>query len=179
MYVSDYRQAKLAEAGFVAKQQEAAGIVELANAEFVRKQKEAEGLIEMSKAYGAMADVLGGPQGLMQYLMIQSGTFENLAKANAQAINGLQPKITVWNTGSGGEAAGDTTAPIRNIMQSLPPLFSTIHDQTGMAPPSWLAQMPPQQGQQGNEVAPAEDLKAKNGFLANKAAGTARNGSTA
>ena len=39
----------------------------------------------------------------------------------------------------------DATAPIRNLFQSLPPLLSTIHDQTGMAPPSWLAQMPPQQ----------------------------------
>ena len=41
-----------------------------------------------------------------------------------------------------GDAAGDSTAPMRNIMQSLPPLLSTIHEQTGMAPPSWLAQMP-------------------------------------
>ena len=27
-------------------------------------------------------------------------------------------------------------------MQSLPPILSTIHEQTGMAPPTWLAQMP-------------------------------------
>lgn len=39
----------------------------------------------------------------------------------------------------------DPSAPIRNLFQSLPPLLSTIHDQTGMAPPSWLAQMPQQQ----------------------------------
>lgn len=41
-----------------------------------------------------------------------------------------------------GDASGDSTAPIRNIMQSLPPLLSTIQEQTGITPPSWLAQMP-------------------------------------
>lgn len=34
-------------------------------------------------------------------------------------------------------------APMRDIMQNLPPLLSTIHEQTGIAPPSWVAQMPP------------------------------------
>lgn len=29
-------------------------------------------------------------------------------------------------------------------MQNLPPLFSTIHEQTGIQPPSWMAQMPNQ-----------------------------------
>lgn len=53
----------------------------------------------MSKAYGALSDVLGGPQGFLQYMMIQNNTYEKLAKANGQAINGLQPKISVWNTG--------------------------------------------------------------------------------
>ena len=88
-----------------------------------------------------MSSVLGGPQGLLQYMMLQNSTYEKLAKANAQAINGLQPKITVWNTGENARESGDATAPIRNILQSLPPLLSTINDQTGIAPPSWLAKM--------------------------------------
>jgi len=128
-----------------------------AEAAFFTKRKEAEGLTAMAEAYGQMADVLGGPSGyvdpsplihqastnvcrLMQYLMLQNNTYEKLAKANATAINGLQPKITVWNTGEG--ASSDSTAPIRNLLQSLPPLLSTINEQTGIAPPSWLAQMP-------------------------------------
>lgn len=75
--------------------------------------------------------------------MIETGTYERLAKANALAVSGMQPKITTWNTGSAaGEA--DSAASIRNIMQSLPPLLSTIHDQTGIVPPSWIAQMPQQ-----------------------------------
>lgn len=111
-----------------------------AEANYYTKKKEAEAMQEMAKAYGAMSDVLGGPQGLLQYMMLQSNTYEKLANANATAIKGLQPKITVWNTGEG--ASSDSTAPIRNLMQSLPPLLSTINDQTGIAPPSWLAQMP-------------------------------------
>jgi flotillin len=97
-------------------------------------------MIEMAKAYGAMADVVGGPSGLLQFMMLERGTYEHMANANAKAINGLQPKINVWNTGSGGEV--DATAPIRNLFQALPPLLSTIQDQTGMMPPTWLAQMP-------------------------------------
>ena len=133
-----------AEATYFVKQREA-------EASFLAQKKEAEGLLEMAKAYGAMADVMGGPQGLMQYLMLKENTFEKLAAQNANAIQGLQPKINVWNTGNQGEGV-DSTAPIRNLFQSLPPLLSTIQDQTGMQPPSWLAQMP-QQGQgQGQQT---------------------------
>lgn len=97
--------------------------------------------MEMAKAYREMVDTLGGPQGFLQFRMIETGVYEKLAKANATAVNGMQPKITTWNTGSAaGEA--DSAAPIRNIMQSLPPLLSTIHEQTGILPPTWMAQMP-------------------------------------
>ena len=127
----DYRKTKEAEAAFLAK------------------KKEAEGISEMANAYGQLANVLGGPDGLMRYLMIQDGTYEKLARANAQAINGLQPKINIWNTGAQGEGStADASAPIRNLFQALPPLLSTINDQTGIQPPSWLMQMPQDQQQQ-------------------------------
>lgn len=115
-----------------------------AEALFYAKKKEAEGIAEMAKAYERLAAVLGGPQGLIQYMMIQDGTYEKLAKANAQALNNLQPKITVWNTGEHAGGA-DSTAPIRNLLQSLPPLLGTINDQTGIKPPGWLAEMPQQE----------------------------------
>ncbi|KAH8727944.1 hypothetical protein GQ44DRAFT_703224 [Phaeosphaeriaceae sp. PMI808] len=152
-----YRRLRDAEADFQAKEREAEAnflvTKRLAEAEFIRhereaqarlitQQREAEGLTAMAKAYGDLSSVLGGPQGLMQYLMLKNGTYERLADANANAIKGLQPKINVWNTGAQGDGVADPVAPIRNLFQSLPPLLSTIHDQTGMAPPSWLAQMP-------------------------------------
>jgi flotillin len=111
-----------------------------ADAAFYKQKREGEGLVELSKGYGALVDVLGGPQAFLQFQMMQNGTYEKLAHANAQAINGLQPKITTWNTGNGN--IGDSAAPIRNIMQNLPPLLSTIQEQTGISPPTCLAQMP-------------------------------------
>jgi flotillin len=147
------------EAYLIAKQKEA-------EANFIVKQKEAAGITETAKAYGELAKVMGGPQGLMQYLMLQNNTYEKLALANAKAINGLQPKINVWNTGSAGGEGADPTAPIRNLFQTLPPLLSTIHDQTGMQPPSWLARMPEQNGPM-NDVTAQEKVRAKQEALMN------------
>ena len=132
---------KEAEAALERVRREAEGKKVVADAEYYAQKQKAAGMIEMAKAYGAMADVpWAGPSGLLQYMMLERGTYEHMANANAKAINGLQPKINVWNTGSGGEV--DATAPIRNLFQALPPLLSTIQDQTGMMPPTWLAQMP-------------------------------------
>ncbi len=149
---------KEAEATLFADTKHAEAVKAQAEANFFAKQKEAEGTIAMANAYGHMADSLGGPQQylpttafitpytkilnrLMQYLMLTNGTYENLANANAAAINGLQPKITVWNTGDNAGSSNDGLGAIRNIMQSLPPMLSTINEQTGIAPPSWLAKM--------------------------------------
>ena len=145
-----------AEALYFSKQKEA-------EAAYLAQKKEADGLMEMAKAYGALSDVMGGPQGIMQFLMLQNNTYEKLAAQNAKAINGLQPKINVWNTGTQ-EGGVDSTAPIRNLFQSLPPLLSTIQDQTGMQPPTWLAQMPPQ-GHNGEMS--AEEKAAKQKALVN------------
>ncbi|KAF2807778.1 uncharacterized protein BDZ99DRAFT_391797 [Mytilinidion resinicola] len=158
-----YRRLKDAEANFQAREREAEAAYVVAKraaeadyfrherdaeAALLSRQREAQGLSAMAKAYGDMSNVLGGPQGLMQYLMLQNDTYEKLANANANAIRGLAPKINVWNTGAQGEgSAADPTAPIRNLFQSLPPLLSTINDQTGIQPPSWLAQMPQEQQQ--------------------------------
>ena len=133
--------AKEAEAKLYSEKQAAQAVTIKAEASYFAKKKEAEAMTEMAKAYGHMSEILGGPQGLLQYMMLQNGTYEKLANANAAAIKGLQPKITVWNTGDSAGSSSDGTGAIRNIMQSLPPLLSTINEQTGISPPSWLAQM--------------------------------------
>jgi flotillin len=148
-----------AEASFFVKQKEA-------QADFIVRQQEAAGITEMAKAYGELAKVMGGPQGLMQYLMLQNNTYEKLALANAKAVNGLQPKINVWNTGSAGAEGVDSMAPIRNLFQTLPPLLSTIQDQTGMTPPAWLAGMP-EQTQQSGDMTTQEKVRAKQEALMN------------
>ena len=82
--------------------------------------------------------------------MLQDNTYEKLARANAAAIHGLQPKISVWNTGptsssppSSSSASDGIIAPIRNLFQSLGPRGRTGEDRTGVSPPGWVAQMPP------------------------------------
>ncbi|KAF3766624.1 hypothetical protein M406DRAFT_38046 [Cryphonectria parasitica EP155] len=101
--------------------------------------KEAEGMAAMATAYGRMADALGGPPGLLQYLMIKDGTYIELANANANAIRGLQPKISVWTTGARGREGGSSssTETMRDIYQMLPPLMTTINEQTGITLPEW------------------------------------------
>ncbi|KAI0593313.1 hypothetical protein F4775DRAFT_520200 [Biscogniauxia sp. FL1348] len=128
-----------------------------AEANLQKKLKEAEGMAAMAEAYARMSEALGGPAGLLQYMMIEKGTYVELAKANAAAVHGMQPKISVWNTGaeagsgsgSGNNGAGqDSAATMRNVYQLLPPLMSTIHEQTGITLPEWqFGRLP------GNEVA--------------------------
>ena len=152
-----YKQRQDADARLFAESKAAEAVMRQADASYYSQKKEADAMIEKAKAYSQLAQVLGGPQGLLQYLMLENGTYEKLAKANAQAINGLQPKITIWNTGEGSSTSNDGTGAIRNIMQSLPPLFSTINEQTGMAPPNWLAQMGPQSQRQAIGKAGKDD----------------------
>ncbi|KAF7911917.1 hypothetical protein BELL_0144g00130 [Botrytis elliptica] len=137
-----YRIKLEAEANFIAESKAA----EIA---LLRKQKEAAGMSAMAAAYADMSKAMGGPQGLMQYLMIERGTYQDLAKANAEAVRGLNPKMTIWNTGAqaGGNGEGSSAEgqgigmggmdSIRNMYQMLPPLMSTIHEQTGMTLPEW------------------------------------------
>lgn len=117
--------------------------VKNADANLQKKLKEAEGMSAMADAYAKMSQAFGGPAGLLQYMMIEKGTYVELAKANAEAIRGLQPKISVWNTGAeagaGEHGAGNqsSVSTMRNIYQMLPPLMTTINEQTGISLPEW------------------------------------------
>jgi flotillin len=132
-----YKVRVQAEARFLAAAKEA-------EADLVRQQKQAAGLSAMAAAYADLSQAFGGPSGLIQYLMIERGVFTDLAKANAEAVQGLNPKMTIWNTGAqaGGAAAGEGSPlggmdSIRNMYQMLPPLMSTINEQTGITLPEW------------------------------------------
>lgn len=117
-----------------------------AEANLQKKLKEAQGLAAMADAYAKLGHAFGGPAGLLQYMMIEKGTMVELAKANATGLNGLQPKISIWNTGAeagseagagvGGGSQGGVAA-MRNVYQMLPPLMTTINEQTGITLPEW------------------------------------------
>ncbi|KAL1884064.1 hypothetical protein Daus18300_000173 [Diaporthe australafricana] len=127
-----------------------------AEAKLQVQMKEAEGLSAMASAYGQMAQAFGGPGGLLQYMMIEKGTYVELAHANASAVQGMQPKISVWNTGAqaGGEAGSSSSVDtMRNVYQMLPPLMQTINEQTGITLPEW------QFGRLNNQAAEVEKNK--------------------
>jgi len=129
-------QKAMAEAAFFSRQQ-------AAEAELYAKKKEAEGLLAIGEAQGAyirtLLDALGGNYtNLRDYLMINNGMFQQIAKTNAEAIRGLQPKISIWSNGGEGSDVSGEMKDVAGVYKMLPPLFKTVHEQTGMLPPAWM-----------------------------------------
>ncbi|CAL5427502.1 unnamed protein product [Camellia sinensis] len=114
------------------------------------KKKEAEGLVALAEAQGVyirtlLAALGGNYYALRDYLMINGGIFEEMARINAEAIKGLQPKISVWTNGTEMDGAGCGSVAMKEIAsvyQALPPLFQTVHEQTAMLAPSWMGSLP-------------------------------------
>lgn len=69
--------------------------------------------------------------------------FKRLQKINAEAVRGLQPKMSVWTNGSGGGDAADGGAmnEVVGVYKMFPPLFTTIQEQTGMLPSPWMGSL--------------------------------------
>jgi len=91
--------------------------------------------------------------------MTRNDEFSKLAKINAEAIQNLQPKITVWNTtGGGGNGKNDGNSSsgvndvFRNILQCIPPLFTTISEQTGIKILPKIVEQQQQQQQNDNKI---------------------------
>ena len=77
--------------------------------------------------------------------MIESGMFKDIAKINAEAIQGLQPKISVWSNGEARDGLGATNSAMKEttlVYGALPPLFQTVHEHTSMLPPAWMGSLP-------------------------------------
>jgi flotillin len=139
-----YNRQKAAEALLFEQEKEA-------EAELYAKQKEAEGLAAMGQAQSAylaaMLGALGGSYGaLRDYLMINSGVYQEMTRINADAVRGLEPKISVWSNGGGvgeGDGSGGAMKEMAGVYKMLPPLLTTVHEQTGMLPPAWLGSFGP------------------------------------
>lgn len=80
---------------------------------------------------------------MRDFLMINNGIYQEIAKTNALAIRDLQPKISVWNHGGAeqgmnGGGNGNTMNDIAGLYKMLPPVLDTVYEQTGMQPPAWI-----------------------------------------
>lgn len=114
-----------------------------ADATLYAAQREAEGIRAKFEAQAeGLQKLLSSSDSstVIQYLMIDRDVLPKLAHENAKAVQGMQPRITSWVTSAEAEKAN----PVANILKTLPPLFTTIADQSGMKPPAWMMQMPPE-----------------------------------
>ncbi|KAL1346956.1 hypothetical protein HN51_020489 [Arachis hypogaea] len=142
-------QKKLAEAEFFARQQ-------AADAQLYAKKKEAEGLMALGKAQGAylktLHEALGGNYAaLRDYLMIERGMYQEIARINGDAVRGLKPNISIWTNGNGeGGDGGSALKEVAGVYKMLPPLFKTVEEQTGMLPPAWMGTLPPKNADQAS-----------------------------
>ncbi len=109
-----------ADAKLYAKRNEAFGIQAVFEAE-------ANGLDRVMKSFNGNSDAYA------KYLMIQKDVYVKLAHENAHAIQGLQPKIVEWRTGSGGNSNA-----IADVLKMIPPILTTLDDQAGIKPPKWM-----------------------------------------
>ncbi|KAK9927654.1 hypothetical protein M0R45_024828 [Rubus argutus] len=140
-----------------------------ADGELYAKKKEAEGLVALGQAQGVYLRTLLGSLGnnygaLRDYLMIKDRMYQEIARINAEAVHGLQPKISIWTNGGeaaeGGAGAGNAAMKeVAGVYKMLSPLFKTVHKQTGMLPPKWTGTLPPADDSQPRNVNDWELLK--------------------
>ncbi|KAF5201075.1 Flotillin-like protein, partial [Thalictrum thalictroides] len=121
-----------AEAALFARQQAVAG-------ELFAKQTEAEGLMAVAHAQGVyvltLLNAFAGNYVVMKdYLMINNGVYQEIAKTNAGDVAGLKPNIIVWTNGEDTfEGSGDSSISaikeICGVYRMLPPLLKTVQEQ--------------------------------------------------
>ncbi|KAM5564406.1 hypothetical protein ABKV19_018810 [Rosa sericea] len=157
-----YQKKKEAEATETAAQAQLFARQKAADGEFYAKKKEAEGLVALGQAHGANLHTLleangGDYAAVRDYMMINGGMYSAIARINADAVKGLQPKISIWTNGGeaadGGGGAGAGNAAMKEIAglyKTLPPLLQTVQDQTGMQPPSWMGTLSVEDSQRRN-----------------------------
>lgn len=121
-------------------------VIKEAEAGLQAELNHAKGLEAMANAYIKLGQAFGGPEGLLQWIKIKEGTYIDLAKAQAAGLQGLNPKISWWGgANQGGSSSGEGGSggnvsqvdAVRNLYTMLPPLMTTIHEQTGITMPEW------------------------------------------
>lgn len=110
----------------------------LADANYYKMQREADGIkaIYEAKSEG-LSKMIGtfnnNPSAFLAYNMMDKNIYQELAKSNADAIKGLNPKITVWTNDP-----SNSMDPVKNLGKSIIPMMDIIENQTGYKLPDWI-----------------------------------------
>ncbi len=112
-----------------------------AQAVFAKMKAEAEGnyeiLKQMAKGFGETVKAVGGAPEQAVMMMI-ADKLENLMKIQVDAISGINiDKITVWDSGTGGDGNTSTANFVRGMLQTVPPI-QEMFKMSGMELPKWL-----------------------------------------
>ncbi len=104
-----------------------------ADATLYEQQKNAEIIQTMYRAQAEGLKLLMNAfkqdrKALLRYLFLERGLYDELSRTNAEAIKGLEPNITVWNSQENGSAF----EAVRDVYQNIPPLFSVINQQINL-----------------------------------------------
>ncbi|GAB1430575.1 flotillin family protein [Ignavibacteria bacterium] len=112
-----------------------------ADALYARMEAEAKGLFEIltkqAEGYREVVSAAGGdPTKAFQLLLIEK--LPELVKTQVEAVKNIRiDKVTVWDSGNGGE--GSSTANfVSNMMKSVPPL-NDLFNMAGLNLPSYLS----------------------------------------
>jgi flotillin len=111
---------------------EAEGIERLAEAKLLEQLKIAEGkkAILTAQADG-LRDIIAAaqcPELAKFYLALNTDLYPNLAGKAAQAVQGLNPRVHIWNTGSNPGSNNDIGTPFTKLFQSFAPLLDGLQD---------------------------------------------------
>ncbi len=83
-------------------------------------------------------DACGGAQYAFQILMLEH--LDNLAQASAQAISNIKfDKVVVWENGSNGDGAGNTSNFLKSLAHTMPPMMQIMKDIGGIEIPEYIA----------------------------------------
>lgn len=109
-----------------------------ADAILYRRQKKAESTkaLLLAHAAGIKSIVMSceGDQSLSQfYLSLDKGLYEKLAKEHTKTIQGMSPKINIWNTGDNVSAI-DCLQPLVESVNSVSPLLDSVKQDLNISP---------------------------------------------
>ena len=111
-----------------------------AQAIFAKMEAEAKGLFEVltkqASGYDKMIQAAGDANKAYTLLLLEK--LPELVKTQVDAIKGINiDKVTVWDTGNGGEGKSSTANFVSGLYKSIPPL-QDLFNQAGMKLPDYL-----------------------------------------